>query len=171
MTWQRAIETGIPRQGLGGGENWIEGRISEEDNKKDVFLSSARLPQDFWRCWSTGSSQILQPHIVILSFLFFSCIFNCLCCSSDKASGQIWWVSTPPESLLSRTVPEGSPSVINPLMRSSLINLCKTRNSWRGGDWVITKAHNRRWGGNVEDKRKPGNQIHCGEESTCLCSL
>lgn len=60
---------------------WVVERIGARDVKvekiikKDVFLSSARLPRDFWRRWSSGRSLIWQPHVAILSFFIFFLLY------------------------------------------------------------------------------------------------
>lgn len=106
-------------------------------------------------------------------FLVVVWIFG-LCCSSDKASGQIWRVSTPPQSLLSRTVPEWSTSVRNPLTCSSLTyqpvqdvkQLERGRLSYHKS---LRQEVRRECVRQAQDGKR--NTKQCGEDSHCLCSL
>lgn len=147
MTWQRAIETGIPRRGLGGGENWREEHKSGEDNKKDVFLS---LPVCLRFFDGAGHLAAIWFHSPMLPSIFLFSFFASLIVHVAPQirlavrSGECQHHLSP---LLSRTVPEGSTSVRNPLMCSALAyqSVQDVKQLVRGR----LSYHNRRWSRNV----------------------
>lgn len=143
-TWQRAIEIGIPRRG----ESRRVGHESAEDNKGDVFpsVSDVSVPQNFWQCWWSGIRLIWQLNDILHVFFFFG-----MCVGAEirpaVRSGEcqhhlsLHLVAQPQKRALLSGIPWCAASL--------LINLRRAKNSWRGGDLVITTARNRRWSRNV----------------------
>lgn len=124
MTWQRAIQIGIPRRG------WGVERVRGWDIKVQKIIremyfcpclrifDNADDPASGW--YESSTTSFISFFLSRLFFFFATCV--CLRWYWDKASGQIWWVSTPPESLLSSAAPpkKESTCVRNPLMCCSV---------------------------------------------------
>lgn len=146
MTWQRAIEIEIWRQRGGGGEQrWRERQKVQKITRTMYFCPCLRVSELLIILRIVQLAELTATDLT--PGMFFSHV-EWLCVATDKIyGGQIWCVSTPPESLLSNAAWERG--LLLDVSSDVLLTNLSICNSWR-------RSYHRSDERMVNHKRKAG---------------